>query len=130
MAALVGVDFVLGVAALVFVPFGRGSGLVPVKGRSVYLAHSAVGIALGVGALWLVLRHGTSGQRITRLAARLGLAGVIVGALGGLLAVEHGLRLGGMGLMLVGALMAGLGYLMPSLEAHDEKERAQLQGRA
>lgn len=127
MAALVGLDFVLGVGAIVAVPFGRASVWLPVKGRGVYLAHAVVGAVLGAGALFLLARYGSATHRITRLAAKTGVAGILVGVAGGLVAVDHPLRLVGMALMLLGSLAAGIGYLMPSLEAHDRKERAELE---
>ena len=129
MAALVGLDFLLGVAAIVSVPFGRASVWLPVKGRAVYAAHGVVGAALGVGALVLLARFGSSAHRISRLGAKTGVAGIVVGLAGGLLAVDHPVRLVGMALMLLGSLVAGIGYLMPGLEAHDRKERAELEAR-
>lgn len=129
MATLVGLDFVLGVAAIVAVPFGRASVWLPVKGRGVYAAHAVVGALLGAGALVLLSRYGSSAHRISRLAAKTGIAGILVGLAGGFLAVDHPLRLAGMALMLLGSLVAGIGYLMPSLEAHDRRERAELDAR-
>ena len=129
MAALVGLDFLLGVAAIVSVPFGRASVWLPVKGRAVYVAHGVIGAALGAGALVLLARYGSSAHRISRLGARTGVAGILVGLAGGLLAVDHPARLAGMALMLLGSLVAGIGYLMPGLEAHDRKERAELEAR-
>lgn len=129
MAVLVCVDFLLGIGAIVAVPFGRATEWLPVKGRGLYVVHAIVGALLGIGAVFLLARFGTSAQRITRLAARWGIAGIVLGVAGGLLAVSHPLRLVGMGLMLVGGLVAVVGYCMPSLEAHDRKERAALQAR-
>lgn len=129
MAWLVGLDFLLGLGAIITVPFGRPSGWLPVKGREVYLPHAVVGAVLVAGAVYLVARHGGSAHRITRLAARWGIAGIVVGAVGGLLVTSHPLRLLGMGLMLVGGLVAVIGYCMPSLEAHDRKERAAMRAR-
>ena len=74
------------------------------------------------------LRH-LSTSAVSDALDRLGIAGIAVGVVGGLLAVVHPLRLAGMGLMLVGGLAAAIGYFMPSLEAHDRKERAALQER-
>lgn len=129
MAVLVCVDFLLGIGAIVTVPFGRATEWLPVKGRALYLLHGAVGALLGIGAVYLLARFGSSTQRIARLAARWGIAGIAVGVVGGLLAVSHPLRLVGMGLMLIGGLVAAIGYCMPSLEASDRKERAALQAR-
>lgn len=129
MAWLVCLDFLFGIGAIVMVPFGRPSGWLPVKGRAVYLPHAVAGALLVVGAVYLLARYGRSPHRISRLAARWGIAGIALGAIGGLLVVSHPLRLVGMGLMLVGGLISAIGYCMPSLEAHDRKERAAMQAR-
>ncbi len=129
MGVLVSLDFLLGIGAIAEVPFGRATEWLPAKGRGLYVPHAIVGAALGLGAVYLLARYGRSTHRIARLAARWGIAGIAVGVVGGLLAVVHPLRLAGMGLMLVGGLAAAIGYFMPSLEAHDRKERAALQER-
>jgi len=126
MASLVGIDFLLGIGAIVAVPYGRASAWLPTKGEGVYLAHGVIGAILGVGALYLVVRFGSAPERMARLAARTGIIGIAVGVVGGILTVYHPLRLVGMALMLLGSMAAGIGYLMPSLEAHDQKERAEL----
>ena len=53
------------------------------------------------------------GSKFARLGARIGLAGLVLGAIGGTLAVSHAWRLTGLGLMLVGALVAFFGYVVP-----------------
>jgi hypothetical protein len=126
MAWLVGIDFLLGIGAIVSVPFGRASGWLPAKGKAMYVPHAVVGALLVVGALYLLGRYGASAKRICRLGARTGIAGIALGIVGGLLSVDHPLRLAGMGLMLVGGIVGSIGYAMPSLAAHDEKERARL----
>lgn len=126
MAALVAVDFVLGIGAIVSVPFGRASGWLPVKGRAMYVPHAVIGVLLVLGAVYLLARYGSSAARIPRLAAKTGIAGIVIGVAGGLVAVDHPIRIIGMALMLLGGLVAGIGYAMPSLAAHDEKERARL----
>lgn len=129
MAGIVCVEFALGIAALLAVPYGRATAWVPAKGRAVYLPHAVLGALLGAGALYLLARYGSSPQRIRRLAAKAGIAGIVLGAAGGFLAVDHSLRLAGMALMLLGGLVAAIGYAMPSLEAHDRRERAALAAR-
>jgi hypothetical protein len=110
--ALAGLEFVLGVLALLVVPTGRPTGWVPSHGSLIYEMHAAVGTLLAVGAVLLVLAA-RDGERSVRVSAIIGLVGVAVGAAGGFLTVDHALRLIGMGLMLVGAMAALLGYMMP-----------------
>jgi hypothetical protein len=115
---LVAVDFVLGVVVVLTVPYSRASGFVPTKGAGLYVAHVTLGLPLGIGALVLLVwtRRQT---RIARLAGLVGAVGVLLASLGGLLAASHPLRLAGVALMLVGSITAGVGYLFPTLEAHD-----------
>jgi hypothetical protein len=115
LAVLVGVEFVLGVATLVLVPTGRPTGWWPDKGRAVYLAHTLVGLPLGVLAILFVVRAGRS-TRLHRLSGWIGGAGVALAGLGGLLAVAHPLRLVGVALMLAGPVTAGFGYLIPTFD--------------
>jgi hypothetical protein len=115
LAVAVGVTFTLGVAALVVVPTGRPTGWWPEQGRIVYLAHAGLGLPLGLGAAWYLVRA-RDATRLLRLSARLGAAGVAVAGVGGLLAVAHPLRLAGAALMLVGPLVAAFGYLVPTFD--------------
>ena len=55
-------------------------------------------------------------ERRVLLAAVLGLSGIVVAGIGGILAVDHGLRLLGMGLMFVGSGAGFFGYLVPLVE--------------
>lgn len=126
MAWLVGLDFLLGIGAIVSVPYGRPSGWLPVKGRAIYLPHAVLGAILALGALYLFARYRASAERIPRLAAKLGIVGIVIGVAGGFVALDHSLRLVGMALMLIGGLVAAVGYASPSLSAHDKKERARL----
>lgn len=126
MAWLVGLDFLLGIGSIIAVPYGRPSAWLPVKGRALYVPHAVLGALLAVGALYLIARYRSATERIPRLAAKTGIAGIIVGVIGGFLAVDHPLRLIGMALMLIGGLVASIGYATPSLSAHDKKERARL----
>jgi hypothetical protein len=116
MAALVGVELALGVVALLLVPFGRSDALVPRQGESAYLLHAAVGAVLGSGSIALVVLARRR-PRVDRICAWIGLAGVALAAAGGALAVFHAVRLLGAGLMLLGALIACTGYLVPLFEA-------------
>jgi hypothetical protein len=129
MSGLLGINDVLGVVAILSLTYGRPTGWFPMKGRGVYLAHGVAGILLGLGAVYLFARYWAAGERTARLAARLGIIGVAIGGAGGFLTVSHPLRLAGMGLMLLGSIVAGVGYLLPAIEEHDRKERAAMQGR-
>jgi hypothetical protein len=111
MLVAVCAEFLLGVAALFVVPFGRRSDLVPPKGVLVYLLHGVVGAAVVIGALALVVGW-RSMARPHRISAAIGLTGVVLGGAGGLLSLLHPLRLLGAGVMLVGVLVAATGYLV------------------
>jgi len=115
LAVLVGVQLAVGVAVVVLVPFGRPSGWEPTQGVAIYLIHALLGIPLvfGAGLLWVRTQHGS---RIARLSGWLGAIGVGLAGIGGLLTEPHGLRLAGMALMLLGAIVAGTGYVLPALE--------------
>jgi len=112
MACGVGLEFVIGIVALFAVPLGRPDEWLPSKGEAVYLVHSLLGALLGFAAVALVVRAARS-DRLTRIGARIGAGGLLVGMVGGLLAAYHPDRVTGLGLMLVGAMAAGFGYLIP-----------------
>jgi hypothetical protein len=112
MLGLVGLEFALGVVAFLVVPTGRPSGLVPHRGTLIYLVHTIVGALLGIGAVVLMVAANHAGRPV-RIGAIVGLVGVMIGAGGGVLTVDHALRLLGMALMVVGTAGALLGYLMP-----------------
>ena len=115
LVALVGLEFALGIVALIFVPVGRPSGWLPAKWASIYLVHAALGLPLAFGAATLLLRVNRS-TRLSRLSGWIGATGVAIAGAGGLVTVAHPLRLTGMAFMLVGTLVAGFGYLIPALE--------------
>jgi integral membrane protein len=114
-AILVGVESVLGIIALLALPFGRPSGWLPARGQAVYVAHAVLGLLLGVAAAGLLARARGS-TRADRIAATMGVVGVAIGGFGGLLTVDQSLaRFVGIALMFVGPVIAGLGYLVPAL---------------
>lgn len=115
----VGVEFAAGLAALLLVPIGRPSGLLPHRGRAVFDAHAVFGVLLVAGALALAAAAGRF-TRMLRIASWVALAGVLVGAAGGLATVDHGTRVLGVGLMFVGSLVAGFAYLVGVLEPPPE----------
>lgn len=115
MAVTVGVEFALGLAALILVPEGRPSELVPSQGLVVYGAHAVIGGLLVIGAVLLALTN-RQATRMVRIAVVTGLVGILVGGAGGLLATSHPLRLLGIALMFAGAMISGFGYLVAVLE--------------
>jgi integral membrane protein len=115
LALLTGVELVLGIVALVFVPASRPSGWLPVKGASIYLPHAILGIPLAFGAVGLLARVRAS-ARLSRLSGWIGLVGVAIAGAGGLLTVAHSLRIAGLAFMLLGTVVAGFGYLIPTFE--------------
>ena len=120
MACAVGLEFAVGVAALVLVPVGRSNQLIPRPGRTVYLVHAGWGGVLVVGAVMLLVASWRS-NRLLRLSALTGVIGILLGAGGGVLAVHHSTRLGGIVLMFLGSIIAIFGYLVPvgeSLPSH------------
>jgi hypothetical protein len=119
LAVAVGIEFALGIATLILVPTGRPTGLVPTQGRTIFLLHAIVGVPLAAGAV-LLLGATWRGPRISRLCAWIGGVGVAMSGLGGILTVAHPLRLVGIGLMLVGPVVAGFGYLLPTFDRLSE----------
>jgi hypothetical protein len=112
-AMLIGIclEFALGVACVVLVPVGRPDEWIPVQGRAVYVAHAVIGGMLGIGALVSFLVAAREGRMIF-LGAGVGLAGLLLGAGGGMLAVYHPWRLTGMALMFGGSFVALFGFLI------------------
>ncbi len=111
------VEFLTGVAALLVVPVDRSSGLLPVQGQVVYLVHAGLGGCLTLAALLLL--HLSPRERIGRAGVRIGLAGLVLGACGGMLTAYHPTRWAGLLLMLMGTMVALLGYLMPLADPGD-----------
>jgi len=111
-----GVEFAFGVACLVLVPIGRPDQWLPPQSKGVYIAHAVLGGLLAISAL-AILVAALGGPRLVRLGAQIGLAGLLLGAVGGMLSVSHSWRLTGMGLMFAGALVAFFGYLIPLAES-------------
>ncbi len=115
MVAVISLEFLLGIIAIVEVPVSRPTGWTPSKGRLVFALHGVVGAAALLGACTLVVFAHRAG-RIARIASFGGLIGVMLGGAGGLLAVDHGLRLAGMGVMFVASGIAFFAYLVPLIE--------------
>jgi integral membrane protein len=115
LAIVVGLELVLGITVLLWIPFSRPSGSLPSRGEAIYLAHAAVGLLLAVGAVALLLRVSGLG-RMSRLVGWMGFIGVALAGIGGLLTEAQSLvRFFGMSLMFVGATLAGFSYLIPTL---------------
>jgi hypothetical protein len=123
MAAGVGLEFAVGLAALLTVPVGRPSGAFPRQGRLVYDLHGAFGVALLAGAVALVVAV-RQGPRMYRIAAWVGLTGILIGGAGGPLATDHGVRLAGIALMFVGSMIGGFAYLIGMLEPEERAATA------
>jgi hypothetical protein len=113
----IGVEFVTGVTALLLVPVDRSSGWLPVQGQVAYLVHAGLGGCLTLAALCLL--HLGPQERIGRAGVRIGLAGLVLGACGGMLTAYHPTRWAGLLLMLMGTMVALLGYLMPLADPAD-----------
>ncbi len=120
---LVALEIALGVVVIVAVPFRRHDALLPPRGTWIYAAHGVVGIALGVCAVGVLVLSTVAG-RIGRIGAVMGAAGVGVGLVGGVFSTFQTTRLLGMGVMLVAAIVAGVGYMAPTLEAVGKAEAA------
>lgn len=115
MALLVGIELALGIVALIYVPLGRPSELVPTKGVAAYLAHSLIGILLSFGAVALLVRVRSS-TRNARLSGWIGFVGITLAATGGVASAVHPIRVVGVGFMAIGSIVAGFGYLIPTFE--------------
>jgi hypothetical protein len=115
MVATVSVEFALGVITIFAVPESRPTGLIPPKGKLIFALHGVVGLLALIGACLLVVLARPTG-RLARIASIGGLIGIVLGGIGGLLAVEHALRLVGMGVMFVASGIAFFAYLIPLVE--------------
>jgi hypothetical protein len=116
MLGAVGLEFIVGMAALVVFPTGRPSGWIPVEGRVVYLIHAAAGGLVGLAALALVAASVGAG-RLFFVSAAVGAVGMALAAGGGVLSVDHATRIVGMGLMAVGGLVSLVAYVVPVIES-------------
>lgn len=123
MALVVALEMVLGVVSIVAVPYRRPNTVFPPRGIVVYAAHGGLGIALAGGAVLLVVLSAATG-RMARIGAEIGAVGIAVGMIGGVFASFQSSRLLGMGVMLVGVVVAGIGYLVPVLDAMGRAEVA------
>jgi len=113
LAASVGVDLLVGIVALVLVPFGRPSGWVPTRGAAVYGIHATVGLFVALGAVAYLLRVRHLG-RIARISAWTGAVCVGLAGAGGLLTEPHSpIRFLGIALMFVASVLAAGAYAVP-----------------
>ncbi len=115
LLVLVGLDVAFGIGAIALLPLHRQTGFLPSEQRGIYVAHAALGLPLVVGGLVLLART-LHASRISRLTGWIGMSGVTLAGLGGLLAASDPLRLVGMAVMLIGAVVAAFGYALPSFE--------------
>ncbi len=114
-------EFIIGVGALLSVPYSRPNTWIPVRGEAIYLAHAILGGVLAIVAFGILI-PAIRESRIARIGSLVGCSGVAIGAGGGMLAVFHSLRLIGMALMLVGVALAFFGYLAPIIEPTPSKD--------
>lgn len=112
MIVAVALETVIGFVELRTVALGRPSGWDPIQGRALYLAHAALGGAIGVVAI-LVAHKTRAAPRVVRLGSLFGIVGIGVAGAGGVLAVYHEVRLVGMAFMFIGAGTAVFGYFVP-----------------
>ncbi len=130
LAAGVGAEVVIGIMAVLAVPFDRPAGFVPDRGVVIYLTHSVLGFFLTLAAAALVVLTRRSG-RSSKAIAWMGLIGILLAGLGGLLtAGSSGVRFLGVATMLVGAVWAGFSYLLPALTRPARHEGAGAPGEA
>ncbi|MDA8393365.1 MAG: DUF3817 domain-containing protein [Actinomycetota bacterium] len=81
----------------------------------VSLAHGVIGLPLASGSI-LLLAWVRGSSRVAKISGWTGAVGTLLAGGGGLLAAGHLQGVVGMLLMLVGAVVAGFGYLVPTLE--------------
>ncbi len=113
LAAGVAVELLIGIVALVLVPFGRASGWVPQRGAAVYGVHATLGLFLALGALAFLVRVRRFG-RIARISAWSGGVCIVLASIGGLMTEPDSVvRFLGIALMFVGTVLAGSAYLVP-----------------
>ena len=110
----VALEFVTGLVSIVYVPFNRPDAWISVRGEALYLAHAILGGLLAIGVVAMLARTSRLNRR-TWIAVVVGGSGVFLSAVGGVMCVEHGLRLLGMSLMFMGSTVAFFAYLTPSL---------------
>jgi integral membrane protein len=125
LAAAVAVELLVGVVALVMVPFGRPSGWVPQRGAAVYGIHATLGLFLALGAVAYLVRVRGLG-RIARISSWTGAVCVAFAGVGGLMTEPHSaVRFLGVALMFVATVLAGCAYLVPIvLRARAERPAA------
>jgi len=113
LAAAVGVEVVVGFAALAFIPFGRPSGWIPHRGAPLYGLHASVGVMVGAAAVAFVVWARPHG-RIARISSWSGVVCLALSGVGGLLTEPHSLvRFLGIALMFVAGFLAAAAYLVP-----------------
>jgi integral membrane protein len=115
LVALVAAEFVLGIAAVIVIPFSRPGGWVPAKGAAVYAAHASLGVVALLGAIALLVRL-RGAPHTARVVGWLGLVSLVVAGAGGLLTEARStVRFFGMALMLLGTAFAAFAYMVPTL---------------
>lgn len=112
---LVFAEVAFGIGAVALLPLHRATGWLPNQQRGIFLAHAALGVPVAIGGFVLLART-VHASRISRLTGWIGMTGVVVAGIGGLVTASDPLRLFGMAVMLLGAVIAAFGYALPSFE--------------
>ena len=113
LAAAVGAELLVGILALVLVPFGRPSAWVPQRGAAVYGIHATLGLFVAFGAIAFLVRVRRLG-RIARISGWTGAVCTALAGVGGLMTEPHSaVRFLGVAVMFVGSVLAGSAYLVP-----------------
>jgi integral membrane protein len=115
LLVLVALDVAFGIGAVALLPLHRATGFLPGEQRGIYVAHAALGLPLLVGGFVLLART-LHASRISRLTGWIGMVGIALAGVGGLITASDPLRLVGMAVMLMGAVLAAFGYALPSFE--------------
>jgi len=124
IAALVGVEFILGGVTLFSVPFGHSAGWLPGRGTVIFVVHAVVGLLVTVASAGFLIRVRGS-ARPARLVGWIGCSGVALAAAGGLLVEAQSLvRFSGIALMFVGSMIAGFSYLIPAANRSEHESRS------
>ena len=124
LLAAVGAEFLLGIAAMVSIPFARPNGWVPARGGALYAAHASLGLFVVFGAIVLLFRL-RDAPRTARVVAWLGLVSLAAAGTGGLLTEARStVRFFGMAIMLIGTAFAVFAYMIPTLLGASPRQAA------
>lgn len=113
LVAGVVVEFLVGILALILIPFSRPSGWLPAQGAAVYGIHATVGLLIGLGAAVYLVKVRRMG-RIARIAGWTGAVCLLVSGLGGLMTEAASVvRVFGIAVMFAASVLAAGAYGVP-----------------